>query len=159
MAVSSEAFCSAAGVYPKEMHRYIQKYPQPVEAFVHSWLETTNALISLGQRRPNDCIICRYEDLVEVPEEIIKEILGFLGENFEEGMLKKAFSDYGTLGFSDHESYKVNSVHSKSVEKWRSLPVQQIAKMSNIINPLLEQCGYELIDEYGLETDKESNRR
>ena len=158
VAVSSESFCAAAGVYPKDMHSYIRRYPQPIEAFVQSWIDTTNALISLGQRQPDNCIICRYEDLVEAPQEILKEILEFLGEEFEESILEKAFIEFGALGFSDHESYKVDAIHSKSVEKWRSLPTQQIAKMSKLVNPLLEQCGYSKIDDYELQTNEESRR-
>jgi len=159
VAVSSEAFCSAAGIYPKEMHRYIKQCSQPIEAFVQSWIETTNALISLGERRPNDCIICRYEDLVEAPEEVLKQILAFLGEPFESEMLIRAFQELGTLGFGDHESYKVSSVHSGSVGKWKALPAQQIAKMSILVNPLLEKCGYDLIDGCRIDTIEEARRR
>ena len=74
-------------------------------------------------------------------------------------MLVEAFQEFGTLGFSDHESYKVDSVHSRSIKKWHSLPAQQIAKMSNMVNPLLEECGYDQIDEYEVETQKEARRR
>ena len=159
VAVSSKEFCDAAGMYPREMHTYIQSYSQPIEAFVQSWIDTTQALIELGKNRPENCIICRYEDLVEEPRDTLTDLLNFLGEDFEEVILTKAFQAGDTLGFSDHKSYQAKEVHRQSVEKWRSLPAQQIAQMAEKVNPLLELCGYDLIDGYTVKNAQESRRR
>jgi len=159
VAVSSKEFCDAAGVYPKEMHRYIQQYSQPIEAFIHSWINTTKALIDLGERRPDDCVICRYEDLVDKPDDILSEVVGFIGEKVEADMVSKAFDELGTLGFSDHKSYQVSEIHSDSLNKWKALPSHQVARLADDINPLLELFGYDLIDGSKTENQQESRRR
>jgi hypothetical protein len=159
VAVSSREFCDAAGMYPKDMHKYIQRYSQPIEAFVHSWIDTTRSLIDLGERRSGDCIICRYEDLVENPDDILSEVLGFIGEEIEEGQVSKPFKESGTIGFSDHKSYQVSRIHSDSLKKWHGLPSHQVARLADEINPLLELCGYDAIDGTGIENHHECRRR
>ena len=159
MAVSSKEFCDAAGVYPKEMHKYVQQYSQPIEAFVHSWIDTTKALIDLGESRPDDCIICRYEDLVENPDDILSEVVGFMGEEMEADMISKTFDEKGTLGFSDHKSYQVSEIHSDSLKKWHALPSHQVARLADDINPLLELCGYDSIDGSNAGNQQDSRRR
>ena len=146
VAVSCKEFCDAAGVYPAEMHKYIQRYSQPIEAFVHSWIDTTNYLIELGKRQPENCLICRYEDLVSKPEETVAEILLAIGEEIEPDMVMMALTDPGILGFSDHKSYQTNNIHQNSINKWHSLPSPQIGKLAPLINPLLELCGYDKIE-------------
>jgi len=146
VAVSSKEFCDAAGVYPVEMHKYIQRYSQPIEAFVHSWIDTTNYLIELGRRQPENCLICRYEDLVSEPEETLAEILLTIGEEVEPEMVRLALTDPGVLGFSDHKNYQTNQIHKNSINKWQSLPRPQLSKLAPLINPLLELCGYDLIE-------------
>lgn len=146
VAVSSKEFCETTGFYPAEMHKYIQQYSQPIEAFVHSWIDTTNYLIELGKSQPENCLICRYEDLVGEPEETLGEILPAIGEKIEPNLISMALSDPGVLGFSDNKSYQTNQIHRNSVNKWQSLPSPQIDRLAPIVNPLLELCGYDQIE-------------
>ncbi len=146
VAVSCKEFCDAVGAYPAPIHAYVQRYPQPIEAFVRSWVDTSNALIELGSRRSSRCLICRYEDLVDDPEGVVGEILDFIGEEAEPDLLVAAFKGLETLGFSDHKSYQVGKVHGRSIDRWRSLPRPQIGRLAPIVNPLLDQFGYDPID-------------
>jgi hypothetical protein len=146
VAVSCKEFCDSAGVYPAPMHTYIQRYPQPVEAFVRSWVDTTKALIALGERRSSRCMICRYEDLVADPESTLDHILSFIGEKSEPGLTERALDDVDTLGFSDHKSYQTKIIHEDSVARWQSLPRPQIDRLAPLVNPLLERCGYDPVE-------------
>jgi len=134
------------GFYPKDMHKYIVKYPHPIEAFVHSWLDVSQDLISLSERHPNDCKIYRYEDLVSDTESTLSELLGFVGESFEEQMLERGFSAEQKVGFGDHKSYQAKQVHNDSVGKWNSIPEYQIQKLASLINPMLVYFGYPIIE-------------
>ncbi len=146
VAVSCKEFCDAAGVYPKEMHRYIKRFSQPITAFVNSWVDTTNSLIELGKRRPESCLILRYEDLVQAPEEILTEVIQAIGEEMQDNLIEMALKNTETLGLSDHKSYQESSVHEKSIGKWNSIPLPQVKELAPLINPLLDILGYDLIE-------------
>jgi len=146
VAVSCKEFCDAAGMYPTPLHFYIRRYAQPIEAFIHSWIDTTSALVRLGEKHPERCLTCRYEDLVADPEGVLGDIIRFIGEGPIDGLAAAAFSGEMTdLGFSDHKSYQTGSVHSDSVYRWQSLPRPQIDRLVPLCNDLLQMFDYEPI--------------
>ncbi|MDF1734671.1 MAG: sulfotransferase [Minwuia sp.] len=144
VAVSCKDFCDAAGTYPEGLYQYIQKYPQPIEAFVNSWIDTTRSLMQLGEKFPETCMICRYEDLVVDVEGVLGELLSFIGE--EPGPTLGQLGGTDVLGFSDHRAYETDQVVDDRVSKWQGLPGAQIARLAPQLNPLLEACGYEQLD-------------
>lgn len=146
VAVSCVDFCDAAGVYPSVLHDYICRYPHPIDAFVHSWIDATNALIDLGSRRTDRVLICRYEDLVEDPADTIEAVLDFLALDDDSGFLDGALDDLDQLGFSDHKSYQVSEVHQTSVHRWKSIPPAMLARVAPELEPLLETCGYDPLE-------------
>jgi len=147
VAMSSVEFCNSMGYYPKEMHRYIREYSHPIEAFAHSWLDVSKDLISLNESQSNNCNIYRYEDLVSSTEKTLTDMLGFLGETFEGKMLEYGLGKDKSLGFGDHKSYQSKQVHNTSIGKWNSLPAHQIQKLAPLLNPMLEQLGYDALKE------------
>lgn len=159
VAVSCKEFCDAAGVYPKPMHAYLARYPQPIEAFVRSWVATSSALLELGKRHPSRCIICRYEDLVAAPERTLEAILEFVGEYLEPDMIPRALGQLDRLGFSDHKSYQVDHVHTQSIARWHSLPRSQISRLAPLVNPLLSLCGYKTVATEDAPAREETRRR
>ncbi len=144
VAVSCKEFCDAVGAYPEGLHHYIQKFPQPIEAFVHSWIDTTNALMQLGEKYPENCVICRYEDLVADVEGMLGDIIAFIGEEPDGSFGQLGGSE--VLGFSDHKAYEADRVVEDRVSKWQGLPTAQVARLAPQLNPLLEACGYEPLD-------------
>jgi hypothetical protein len=147
VAMSCVDFCQAAGVYPAVLHPYIVRYPQPVEAFARSWIDAAKALISLGERRPDQVVVCRYEDLVAAPHETISDVLGFLGAPEATDFISDALTGVENLGFSDHKSYQVTHVHQASVDRWTDIPSGQVDRLAPLLNPFLEQCGYDPLSE------------
>lgn len=157
VAVSMQEFCQNLGAYPADIHPYIQRFPQPIEAFVQSWIETTESLMDLGTRLQDSCIILRYEDLIEAPQETLEALFDHLGlECNLDQLIEKTFTNEEQLGFSDHKSYTVKEIHAKSLCKWRALPQQQIAKFASRLNPLLEACGYDRleVEDYDLSVNR-----
>ena len=141
VAISTREFCDASGTFPAPLHRYIVQHPQPMEAFTRSWVDATHALVDLGTRRPENTIICRYEDLVAAPGDTVSALLEFIGE--DAGSSAGEMGEDPHLGFSDHKTYRSDRVNSDSVERWRSLTSYQIARLAPLVNDLLEQCGYD----------------
>ena len=142
VAVSCKDFCDAAGVFPKPIHRYIRKYPQPIEAFVRSWADAANSLIELSERHSSNSIICRYEDLVADPDAILEEVLRAMGFAMEPELPSRALHT-DEVGFSDHKGLRVDRVHTESIGRWSSIPRPQIDRLAPLVNPLLERCGYD----------------
>jgi len=159
VAVSCTDFCSAAGLYPDTLHPYIVRYSQPIEAFVRSWIDSVEALMSLGERRPNQVMICRYEDLVAEPNETIADLLAFLGEPNDTAFLATALSGMDNLGFSDHKSYQVDEVHQSSIHRWSAIPTAQVGRLATLLNPYLELTGYDVLDETQALTAAEGRNR
>lgn len=159
VAISSKEFCDAAGLYPEVMHKYICRYPKPIEAFSHSWLDVNQSLLDLKDRNPNNCIICRYEDLVEDPQNCLGKLLDFVGEEFEPALLEKSLDEKSQLGFSDHKSYQTRKIHDTSVARWHSLPEMQINELAPLLNPLLDKLGYDSLKAGTEVTTTEARRR
>lgn len=157
VAVSCKDFVDAAGMYPEPMHAYLRRHPKPVEAFVRSWADTTRALMALGERRPENCVICRYEDLVEDPAGVVGDILGFIGEAPDAAT--GALGGREVLGFSDHRSYETEGVRTDSVARWRRLPGPLIAQLAPLVADLMAACGYEPLDAPPAPTREEARRR
>lgn len=143
VAVSTIEFCEAAGMYPSALHPYIARYQNPLEAFVRSWIDATDALVDLGTRRGDEVLICRYEDIVDEPNEIMSEVLAFLDADTNTDYLQDALVGMEQLGFSDHKSYQVDQVHRDSVAKWSRLRPAELALVAPLVEEHLEMLGYD----------------
>ncbi len=149
VAISTKEFCDSMGMYPDVLHEYIKKYPQPIEAFAHSWLDVTRQIEALCKRNPDRAIILRYEDLVESPDTTLHNLLEFLGEKYEPQMLDRGLAGSRQLGFGDHKSYSSKEVHSASIDRWRTLPDFQVSSLAPHLNPMLAQFNYPLLSTLG----------
>jgi amino acid adenylation domain-containing protein len=142
VAISTKEFCDSMGIYPNVLHEYIKQYQQPIEAFAHSWLDVTRQFETLRKNNPDTCIILRYEDLVASPDTTLRNLLGFLGEEYEPRMLDRGLADSRQLGFGDHKSYSSSEIHRASIDRWRTLPDFQVSSLAPLLNPMLAQFNY-----------------
>ncbi|WP_066966265.1 sulfotransferase [Microbulbifer sp. Q7] len=154
VAASSVEFCSAAGVYPSPMYSYIKQFPRPIEAFAHSWADTTKSLMVLGERQAKNSLILRYEDLVGDPADTLAAAFAQVGESFSPDMLQSALDRSDVLGFSDHKTYGESKIHSNSKGRWKSLPSPLVSDLAPMLNPLLEVCGYEALPHRAVSQDQ-----
>ncbi|MFD2206031.1 sulfotransferase family protein [Kiloniella antarctica] len=149
VAVSCTEFCTSMGTYPSTLHEYIKRYPQPIEAFAMSWLETTKALMDLGRKRSSRFIMVRYEDIIEDENEIMNSVFQFVDEEHGCDQAQSIFNSIPEIGFSDHKSLQEKSIHKKSIDRWRSLPSPQVKRLGELLNPLLAELGYDEIENTG----------
>ncbi|WP_299390732.1 sulfotransferase [Pelagibius sp.] len=159
VAVSCREFCDAMGSYPQVLHHYVRRWPQPIEAFLHSWIDVSEALVALGQRRPQQVLILRYEDLVDDLTGSLTDILGFMGADTDTGFAEGALARVGDLGFSDHKSYQSSSVHTNSRDRWRELPMPQVARLAPLAADWLERLGYPPLETGPAPDFQEARRR
>lgn len=87
----------------------------------------------------NNCMVCKYEDLVENPERIVKKICNFLGEKFQPEMLMI------TTHNSSDNTVKTG-IFTSSVGKWRGELDRGEAYTAQWINKReLTELGYPLV--------------
>ncbi len=146
VAISSQEYSEAAGMYLDMFKPYINHYGQPLEALLRSWMDVTKNLIEFSQKHPDNCLLVRYEDLVDEPEEVLMHILEFIGEKYSVDLLTKGLTNHADLGLSDPKCLNQQSVTKAYTNRWESLSEHQLAYLANIANPLLKTLDYDVID-------------
>ena len=159
VACSMKDWCDKSQVYFSELHRYIRRYPRPLEAFCHAWVDVTEGLRNFLSSHPSNAIGIRYEDLVANPEDEIRRVLEFVGEPWDPELLSRALMQKGAQGFSDWKTFSKSQIDAESVDRWRHLSPATMADLAPIINPTLLEYGYDVIDVEGTDTDAEARRR
>ena len=144
VALSTIDFCRDMGRYPSVLHPYIAQHPDPLVAFLHSWADTTRALMALGTRRPDQVTICRYEDLLDDPAGMSSEIFSAVGVSPH-----KMDTDLGGSpdGFADREAYRSSSVDSTRKPRWKDLPDFRLSAVAPIVADLMDMLGYDPLPE------------
>ncbi len=131
------------GGYVEELHGYLQRYPQPLAAFAHAWVDTTAQIQALA--RDEAVVELRYEDLVRDPEPSLRRLLEALDEPWHDAIVEQALGNSQRVGFGDWKTYGRSAIDSSSIERWKTLPATTINMLAEICNPTLESLGYDPI--------------
>ncbi|MEM6991234.1 MAG: sulfotransferase [Myxococcota bacterium] len=145
------------GGYVEELHTYVRRYPQTLQAFAHAWVDTATAIADLADEDDN-AIAVRYEDLVADPEAVAKRVFEHLGEPWENGLVERALQNSDQVGFGDWKTYGRSAIDASSVDRWKKLPQPALEPLGEICNPLLERLGYAPVRAIGVDDD-EARRR
>lgn len=143
---SMKEFSDEMQVYIKELHHYVRRYPRPLEAFAHAWVDVTEGLLNFALQHPENAILIRYEDLVGDPKATLSPVMDLIGEAWDDRMVDGLFEAAKVDGIGDWKAYKRKSIDSSSVDRWRSLPHSEIDRLAGIVGPTLQACGYEPIE-------------
>lgn len=143
---SMKEFSDEMQGYIEELHRYVQRYPRPLMAFAHAWVDITEGLQSFALRNPDNTILIRYEDLVHDPEATLRPVMELVGEAWDDRMIEAPFNAKQIDGIGDWKAYKRGSIDSSSVSRWRNLPPGAVDQVAGIVGPTLRSCGYPPID-------------
>ncbi|MCA9656598.1 MAG: sulfotransferase [Myxococcales bacterium] len=141
VACSLRDLVDKTGGYVQELHRYLQRDPEPLAALAQAWVDTAERVAALVQEDPA-ALDLRYEELVRDPEATVRRVLEHVGEPWEEGLLERALGDEGRLGFGDWKTYGRIQIDASSIDRWKAEPEPVIRRMSEICNPTLERLGY-----------------
>lgn len=143
VACSIQELCEKNGGYLQELHAYVVRYPAVLEAFAHAWVDLARAIEEFASRHPENALLIRYEDVVAEPDAAMARVMEFLGESWEPRLTREALSSQEAVGLGDWKTYGRSSVDASSVGRWKKLPRHAIARLAQICNPVLQQCGYE----------------
>lgn len=99
--------------------------------------------VSAGLEQRDKTLLVRYEDLVTDSEITLREICKFIGEPFDEQMLK--FEQHSSVqGNKAWEGGKVQALHQDGMERWRA------SEYEDRVSELMETAGAsELLNELG----------
>lgn len=144
---------------PEEIHEYVKRTTNLIEAFACAWADSTSTVSDFAARHPERAILIRYEDLVAEPEAVITDVVGFLGEKMEPDLLDTALADRDPKGFSDWKTFSSDAVSSGSVERWRALSKDTVGMIAPIVNPVLEQNGYDTVPVSAAQSQEQARKR
>lgn len=157
VAASIADLAEKTGGYVEELHRYVTRYPQPLEAFAHAWVDTASAIEDVAQGE-DDALSIRYEALTEDPEAVLRTVLEFVGEDWDDGLVERALGSADNVGFGDWKTYARAKVDAKSVARWKSLPRATQTMLAEVCNPTLKRLGYDPVGTDD-EDDEDARRR
>lgn len=155
---SLEELVHKTGGYVEELHAYLRQWPEPHEAFARAWVDVAGAIDSLAAA-DDDAMTVRYEDLVGEPERVVREILAFVDEPWDDGLIERALVDASEVGFGDWKTYGRAAIDAASVERWRELPRSTLVRLAEICNPMLTQLGYTAVQLEHDDSDEDARRR
>lgn len=158
VACSLRDLVDKTGGYVQELHDYLRRYPQPLEAMARAWVDTAERVATLAEQDPL-AIDVRYEDLVADPEAVVRRVLEHVGEPWEDGLVERALDGAGRVGFGDWKTYGRAAIDDSSVGRWKRQPEAAIRMMAEHCNPTLERLGYEPVEFSPDETSAEDARR
>ena len=142
---STADLCEANEVYLKQYHQYIQQHPRPLVAFAHAWCDVTSSLIEFAARNSN-ALLLRYEDLIADPLETLQQLFDHVKEPFDKRILTDAFTPKNVQGLDDWKTFSHQGIHSNSLGRYNKLSPHNLRHVGQVINPLLAECGYDLLD-------------
>lgn len=145
------------GGYVAELHERIKRYPEPLEALARAWLDASRDLHALAAE-DEFAMELRYEDLVADPEKVLREVLEFIGEPWDDTLIGRALDSDGSVGFGDWKTYGRGAIDASSVERWKSLPTPAIRRLGELCNEQLQTLGYDPVPTSEADAD-EARRR
>ena len=159
VACSLKELCDANGIYLRELHEYIQRYPRPLEAFCHAWVDVTLTTRRFVERHPDNALLVKYEDLTADPEAVTRKIAEFVGVEWSPEWLAGVMQKPKHVGLGDWKTYAKDRIDTSSVGRWRALSEHTIGLMGQICNPVLEASGYSPVDVKAPRSTREARRR
>jgi hypothetical protein len=134
-------------MYMDELHRYVQRYASPYEAFARAWSDVNVNLLRFVHQRPQQACLIKYEDLVGEPQRELQRVLDFLEEPTDvEELAQRALSGQRKFGFGDWKAHQASQIYHSSVNRWKQLSNSTVNHLAPIIGPTLQKLGYPPID-------------
>ncbi len=103
------------------------------EVCAWQWVRCNEAVLEHQQQTEGKTpyLTVRYEEMVEQPGQIFREIAGFLDLDYQE-----------TFGDFANGLPRINVVSEPDPDKWRRVNGEAIARVESIIRPMMEKLGY-----------------
>jgi hypothetical protein len=132
--------------YGEEIKAGVRNRPGKAGSRTGDWLESVQAMASNMSQYPNQYLVLRFEDLLTRPEEKLKEVCDFLGEDYSPSMRMLD----GAVRFGpDDEADQTQGWASGRVQEYLSassaVSPQDVAFIENFAGAWMERYGYTLL--------------
>jgi hypothetical protein len=106
------------------------------------WRAAANAAFKALARHGADRVrIVRYEDATDAPEEVIRDLSGWLGVGFEESLLNVPLHNSSTIKFAPGAG-----ISKAPQNRWREvLSEKEIGVIQQVAGKALQQAGYQIL--------------
>jgi hypothetical protein len=147
--VASGVAADPWGVTMYEFGAFAASFPgNSVATICAYWLACTRSNLEFSRRYPDRCILVRYEDLVECPDDEVNRVFAHLGVHERDAPARAAFRIAHDSGYGDHEIEFTDRVHQDSVGYGSSVPRQRIpGGLVTQIDAVLRALDYRAIGE------------
>lgn len=111
-------------------------------AWANYWCEVYRHL-EFGAREHRDrTLLVRYEDLVRNPETIIRGVLGFLGEDYPDGLIERSFAAKHDEGYQDTKILRTSTIHDRSVGRSETWTEDERNAVWSVVGEIAVAYGY-----------------
>lgn len=110
-----------------------------------NWSSDNKGAADFRRRKPDACLLVRYEDLIADPEKVLRAICAFLDEPFVPEMLQFNRGTFAkeNAAVLDHHRNLAKGILSNNVEKWRNgLSADQVKVYDSLGGGILKEFGY-----------------
>lgn len=111
-------------------------------AWARYWAEVYGSVNLFRSQFPTTSRLLRYEDLVQTPEESLRPVFEFLGEDFDPGMLRSVFSNVHDPGMEDYKIRYTTRIHDQSVHTWKDWTPEMAESLWVDVGRFAEPLGY-----------------
>ncbi len=106
------------------------------------WLKVNQTVLASSGSAPDRMFLIRYEDLVRSAEQIIREIIAFLGEDPALLHIDQVFTMKHDCGYQDSQIRTTSTVHALSIGRSAALGPGEIGNIRDIVGELAGKFGY-----------------
>jgi hypothetical protein len=92
--------------------------PRGLEERIDLYVDYNQAGLDFGKGNPDRYVRFAYENLIERPEQAVRELMSLLGEEFDPRQLALNTSSH-QLGLEDPKAARATEIYGESVDRWR----------------------------------------
>jgi protein-tyrosine sulfotransferase len=144
VACSLMDFNEESGTFLPEIHRYVCQFPTPLIAMANLWIDYAQQLQKFESKHKENVLVIDYDDLVCRTDSVMTKVFEFLGESQEGWSAEQAMYDTASAPLNDWAS-GCWGIDTTSVRRWKRLKPLLIERLAQVLNPTLEECGYDTI--------------
>ncbi len=118
--------------------------PKTIEDAAHHWILCIEKAKAFSQKHPEKIFEVRYETLVHTPEQIMREVLRFLGEPWDPHVLNHHSTNHDlALGLESSAEQVQQAVYTSSIGIWKKeLPEKDRDLFHSIAGRTLQELDY-----------------
>jgi hypothetical protein len=125
-----------------EIATIVEQWGKGRYGWARYWMDLYDRVHLFRTSTPERTHLVRYEDLVSSPETVMRKVIAFLGEDPVGLHLERAFEKRKGGGLQDQKIRSTSEVHTKSVDRWKSLPEAETHALWSLVANVAGRYGY-----------------